>query len=61
LVIDGIVPKEPVSENVEAYWLAWTRIPEDEWTVSPGDVLAVTEGPRAVAYLQVHEVDAAPD
>ena len=30
---------------------------EDEWTVRAGDVLAVTEGPRVVAYLTVEAVD----
>ena len=58
LVITGIVPGETVSPHVEAFWLAWERLPEDEWDVQPGDSLAVTEGPRAVAYLEVERVDA---
>ena len=61
LVIRGIVPEAPISDDVEAHWLAWDRIPEEDWTVRVGDVLAVTEGIRAVAYLDVREVVVAPD
>ena len=50
LVITGIEPQQPVSPSVEAYWLAWEKIPGDEWTVRPGDVLAV-EADRAAPRL----------
>jgi len=56
LAITGIKPGEPVSADVEASWLFWENLPEDEWTVRPGDVLAVTEGSRAVAYMIVEQV-----
>ncbi|TMK84712.1 MAG: hypothetical protein E6G57_14725 [Actinobacteria bacterium] len=59
LVITGIEPQQPVSPSVEAYWLAWEKIPGDEWTLRPGDVLAVTNGPRCVAHLTVESVEAA--
>jgi hypothetical protein len=35
----------------------WEKIPDEDWTVRLGDVLAITEGPRAVAYLTVERVD----
>lgn len=57
LVIENIVPNEPISPNVRASWLAWTRLSQEEWTVRPGDVLAITEGPRVVAYLSVGTVE----
>jgi len=57
LVIENIVPNERVSSNVTAWWLAWENLSEEEWTVRPGDVLAVTEGPKVVAYLTVEAVD----
>ena len=56
LVIEGVEPHEPLSPRVTAFWLMWDRIPDDDWTVRVGDVLAVTEGPRPVAYLTVHEL-----
>ena len=57
LIISGIVPGQPVSPDVSAYWGMWDRITDEEWAVVPGDVLAVTEGPRAVAYLTVLSVE----
>ena len=30
---------------------------EEDWSVEPGEVLAVTEGPRPVAYLTVGSVE----
>jgi hypothetical protein len=56
LAITGIKPGQPVSEDVEASWLVWNNLPDNEWTVRPGDVLAITEGSRAVAYMTVEQV-----
>lgn len=56
LDISGINPGNLVSEDVEASWLVWPNLPEEEWTVHAGDVLAVTEGHRVVAYLTVESV-----
>jgi hypothetical protein len=57
LAITGIVPGQKVSPNVEAFWLFWPELPEDDWKGKPGDVLAVTEGIRPVAYLTVERVE----
>jgi hypothetical protein len=61
LVVTGIEPGAPVSNDVEAHWLAWQIIAAEDWTVRAGDILAVTEGPRAVAYLEVGGVVIAQD
>jgi hypothetical protein len=58
LVIEGIEPGLPVSPRVTAFWLAWERLPDEDWTVVAGDVLAITEGVKPVAYLSVEAVAA---
>jgi hypothetical protein len=59
LAISGISPGEPISRDVEAHWLAWELLEDEEWKVQPGDVLVVTEGPRPVARLTVERVEVA--
>ena len=60
LVIEGIVPGAAVSPRVSAYWLMWDALPDESWTVRRGDVLAVTEDGRAVAFLAVQDVTTRP-
>ena len=58
LVIERIEPRLPVSPHATAFWLAWEHLPDEDWTVVAGDVLAITEGVRPVAYLSVEAVTA---
>jgi hypothetical protein len=59
LVITEIIPGARVSSNVSAFWLFWETLPDDDWRVEPGNVLAIAEGVRAVAYLHVDLVEEA--
>ena len=57
LVLENIEPGADASDNVKASWLAWETLPAPEWALREGDVLAITEGTRAVAYLTIERID----